>query len=613
MSIRGKLVGTIILLILVSFITGVIAFYGAYKLRYYLAEIAWDEIPELAFIDSLTTDIASARRYEKEFFLFSTLKNPQKQAEYYKKLIERFKKIKNDINAYIKEEKTEGKEEGSFTKSIKQINKVLDSTITALLKVTDPMLKGVDYRDVQPAYQNYKSHIHQLEDLTSKLKTTVLAHIGTLGSEATRFEKQLRLILPAIALAVIFIGLIIGLYVSGRISSSLTLLMEGIRSIGRGEKIGEIEIPSQDEFGEIAEVFNETMNKLRAYIQTDEERKKTQENVIQFLDVVSTAAEGNFGRRAPVTADVFGSIADAFNLMMDELSNLIRDVRKTAEGVGEESFTLLEMLKRMSEGAESQMVQLKEATEAIDETANATLTISEKTEEAARISKIATEAASKGGHLVNQSIEGMQLIRVTVQTINKKMKMLAERIMEIGTISGLIGEIASRTNLLAMNASIEAARAGEAGKGFVVIAEEIRGLADRSAEATKEITNIIRAIQTEAGEITSSLEEETEIVERQTSLATETGTSFDEIQNSIQKSTGIVNEIYEISQTQREMTGKVVLSMESVNRIALELLKLVQDTESISEKLTASSRELMGSVEKFVLEERKEEAIEHAG
>ncbi|RMG00536.1 MAG: methyl-accepting chemotaxis protein [Nitrospirae bacterium] len=410
----------------------------------------------------------------------------------------------------------------------------------------------------------------------------------------------------------IFIGILISLFVSARITVPLRTLVEGIERVGKGELV-ELEVKSTDELGEIAMVFNETMQKLRAYIQTEEERKKTQENVIQFLDVVSTAAEGNFGRRAPVTADVFGSIADAFNLMMDELSNLIRDVRKTAEGVGEESFTLLEMLKRMSEGAESQMVQLKEATEAIDQTANATLQISEKTEEATRISKMATDAASKGGQLVNQSIEGMQLIRVTVQSINKKMKMLSERIMEIGTISGLIGEIASRTNLLAMNASIEAARAGEAGKGFVVIAEEIRGLADRSAEATKEITNIIRAIQSEAGEITTSLEEETEIVERQTALATETGTSFDEIQNSIQKSTGVVSEIYDISQTQREMTGKVVLSMESVNRISLELLKLVQDTEGISEKLTASSRELLGSVDKFILEERKEEAIEHAG
>ncbi len=613
MSIRGKLVATIIMLIMVSLITGAIAFYGAYKMRYYLSEIAWEEIPEFAFADSLTNDISEARRYEKEFFLFSTLKDSRKQKEYYEKLTGRFMKMKGDITAFLKKEKEEGEEAGPFLRGIIQINKVLDPTITSLYKVIDPMLKGTSYKDVQPLYQSYRSNIHKLEDLITKLKTTVLADIGTLGTEATKFEKQLRFILPAIALGVVFLGLVTGLYVSGRISSSLTLLLEGIKAMGRGEKIDRIEIPSQDEFGEIAESFNETMEKLRAYIQTDEERKKTQENVIQFLDVVSTAAEGNFGRRAPVTADVFGSIADAFNLMMDELSNLIRDVRKTAEGVGEESFTLLEMLKRMSEGAESQMVQLKEATEAIDETANATLTISEKTEEAARISKIATEAASKGGHLVNQSIEGMQLIRVTVQTINKKMKMLAERIMEIGTISGLIGEIASRTNLLAMNASIEAARAGEAGRGFVVIAEEIRGLADRSAEATKEITNIIRAIQTEAGEITSSLEEETEIVERQTSLATETGTSFDEIQNSIQKSTGIVNEIYEISQTQREMTGKVVLSMESVNRIALELLKLVQDTESISEKLTASSRELMGSVERFVLEERKEEAIEHAG
>ncbi|GBE02706.1 methyl-accepting chemotaxis protein PctA [bacterium BMS3Bbin06] len=415
-----------------------------------------------------------------------------------------------------------------------------------------------------------------------------------------------------IYLLAISFGLLLSLFMSNRIVRPLSALMKGIRAISEGNVNLSVDVKSTDEIGQIATVLNETLARLRGYIQTDEERKKTQENVIQFLDVVSTASEGDFTRRAPVTADVFGSIADAFNLMMDELSSLINEVRNTARGVGEDSFNLLDMLKKMSEGAEDQMVQLKDATGTIDETAGATLEISEKTDDATRISALATEAASKGGKLVNQSIEGVQLIRLTVQTINKKMKMLSERIMDIGTISGLIAEISSRTNLLAMNASIEAARAGDTGRGFVVIAEEIRGLADRSAEATKEITHIIRAIQTEAGEITASLEEETQIVERQTALASETGTSFSEIERAIDKTKGIVSEIYNLSQSQKGTTDRVVLSMESVNRISLELLNLVQDSESISERLSVSSKELLSSVEKFLLQGRDEDLIGQA-
>ncbi|MEN8262164.1 MAG: HAMP domain-containing methyl-accepting chemotaxis protein [Nitrospirota bacterium] len=443
----------------------------------------------------------------------------------------------------------------------------------------------------------------------------VIYRAGVAGGSEVSFlwQNPLSVFLFAAA-ALTLLGGGIGFLIIRKISGSLNDLMNGIIAVGSGET-NAISVNSSDEFGEISTIFNKTMEKINAYTRIEEENAKNQENVINFLEVVSTASDGDFTKKAPVTTDVFGSIADAFNMMTEELSMLITDVRSTAREFEEDSSNTLDLLKNMADGSETQMVQLRNATEAVDETAHATLEISEKTQDATGLSIKAVDAAQKGGELVTKSIEGMQLIRATVQQINKKMKMFSERIIEIGTISGMIGDISSRTNLLSMNASIEASRAGEAGKGFVVIAEEIRNLADRSAEATRDITSIIHSIQTEAGEITSSLEEETEIVEKQSDLASEAKSSFSEITDAVEKSREIVSEILPLSQTQRKMTSDVVLSMENVNRISLDLLRLVQDSESISGKLSGSSKELLSSVDKFRLleagESETEEQVNH--
>jgi methyl-accepting chemotaxis protein len=611
MTLRKKLLGIITFFIFVALAIGAGGGYGLYNTGKSLNHLVDNNMVLANKTNNLHITLNGTRIYEKEFFQFAELKVIEKRDNYYKKYM---KKI-GGMKAALLELKSGNSESDAI---IGEIEGAVAMAETAMKNLAVLLVGGKSFLDVQDAYVPYRTAVRLLKANIIKLKEYVALENERVVGELKELQNKFFMVFSAAAAVLVFIGLLAGFIFHRQVSSALRTLMDGIKQISAGE-MAVLPVESNDEFGEISTAFNSTMDKLKGYIQTDAERQKSQENLMNFLDVLSTASEGDFTKRAPVTADIFGSVADAFNMMLDELAALVTDVRSTAVGIGEDSSTTLNLLKNMADGSEKQMVQLKGATESVDETSQATLTISEKTQDASELSAKAEEASNKGEQLVSKSIEGMQVIRAAVQVINKKMKMFSERIIEIGTISGMISDIATRTNLLSMNASIEASRAGESGKGFVVIAEEIRNLADRSANATTDITNIIRTIQTEAGEITSSLEDETEIVERQSSLATEIKSSFSEIKSAIDGSKGIVLEIKPLSDTQRQITSNVVLSMENVNRISLDLLKLVQDSESISGRLSSSSRNLLASVEKFKLLEageagqtRKVEAVESA-
>ena len=286
--------------------------------------------------------------------------------------------------------------------------------------------------------------------------------------------------------------------------------------------------------------------------------------------------------------------------MIEGLSDLIAEVKKSAEEANSRSMAIVNIIQKIGSGAEMQMAEVKNASEAVNESVESALSISEKIVATQNISQEALSSVEKGGKIVADSINGMQLIRVTVHAINKKIKLLSEKLMEIGTISQLITEISNRTNLLALNASIEAARAGEQGKGFVVIADEIRGLAERSAKSTKQIGEIISTIQAEAAGVTKHLEEETNYVEMETNMASDTGAIFESIDNTIKNIGTITSEVNEAAEGQKNITARVVASMEKVQNVSQEVLKIVRDLTDISKSLSETSTALITTTGRFI-------------
>lgn len=179
------------------------------------------------------------------------------------------------------------------------------------------------------------------------------------------------------------------------------------------------------------------------------------------------------------------------------------------------------------------------------------------------------------------------------------MKLLSEKLREIGTISTIIGDIANRTNLLALNSSIEAARAGEEGKGFIFIAEEIRSLSDKTSKSSKNIAEILTSIQEEASLVTKHLEEETNYVEIVMKMFSETTSIFENIDSVIRKIGDMILEINEFAKKQKGITFDEISAINEVKTVTNSITKITEKMTDISESLSETSDELVKITGRF--------------
>jgi twitching motility protein PilJ len=211
--------------------------------------------------------------------------------------------------------------------------------------------------------------------------------------------------------------------------------------------------------------------------------------------------------------------------------------------------------------------------------------INQVAENAAQTAAVADEAQSnarKGAAAVRNTISGMQRIRDQVQETAKRIKRLGESSQEIGEIVQVISDIADRTSILALNASIQAAMAGEAGRGFAVVAEEVERLADRSTEATKQISTLVKTIQTETTEAVSAMESSTKEVVDGSHLAEDAGNTLGEIE--------------EVSARAAELVQSISLAARQQARGADGLAKTMADISQVTQETASGTRQAAVSV-----------------
>jgi twitching motility protein PilJ len=341
------------------------------------------------------------------------------------------------------------------------------------------------------------------------------------------------------------------------------------------------------------------------------ERKRAaqalENNLEELQTVVSAVSEGDLTRRVTENETDEALIAQSVNKMLDNFSEMITQVKGLGLTVSSSALQILNASEEIAVGSQRQADEITNTSAAIEEMAASMTQVSRNAENTTEAAHRALEMAKRSDEAVSDAYEAMERIDTAVKMTADKMRVLAQRSSEISEILNLISGIASQTNLLSVNAAIQAAHAGSAGLGFSVVADEIRKLAERSVQSTKDINRLIKAITKETGEALSSMDIAISEVKAGSQLAAIASQSIQDISVVVTQSASLIEEISVAAEEQARVSHNIAGAMQTVSSIAVENSTGTHETSQIMQNLAGIAEDFSNAIMKFKVDESKKE------
>ncbi len=427
----------------------------------------------------------------------------------------------------------------------------------------------------------------------STIPNTGLVAIASV--DAIEIAAASRNLLTVFALTAIVLGtvsLVLIVILARQLSRPLTELSEKTQQATAGNLEVKAELEGTLETITLADNFNNLIQQIKDLLQQQKEtvlaeeqrqqREKLEKEIFLLLEEVSAAAEGDLTVRASLSSMEISTVADLFNAIIDNLQEIAVEVKQSTNQVGSSLRDNEEAIRILAEQAIAEAEETRKTLVSLEQMSQSIQEVARNASQAAKIADDTNNTVLESSSAMDRTVDSILSLRTTVGETAKKMKRLGESSQKISQVVSLIEEIALKTNLLAINASVEASRAGEQGQGFTVVAEQVGALAEQSAAATKEIAQIVAAIQMETQEVTQAMELGTTQVVDSTRLVESTKQSLKLV---LEKS-------QEINQLMRSISEATVSQANTSQTVT----DLMQQIAELSEASSASSKQVAESM-----------------